>query len=284
MRSGFASSLLMNRRKAVAEDPVDINCWSVHNGIVLTLDPTFFIIAGVAVLFAGISKGGFGSGASFASASILALVIEPVLALGVMLPLLLLIDVSALRPYWGKWERSSVLVLITGALPGVAIGAALFTVADPDFFRILIGMISISFVLWRLLNTRMRFDGSKSVMPAWAGAIAGLVAGFTSCVSHAGGPPAAVYLLSQRLDKTQYQATTVLVFWIVNIAKFIPYAALGMFTVETGIANLVLAPFAIFGTWLGVKAHHHVSERMFFALTYILLTLTGVKLIWDGLT
>ncbi|MFK7764863.1 MAG: sulfite exporter TauE/SafE family protein [Roseobacter sp.] len=250
----------------------------------LTLDLPFFIIAGIAVLFAGVSKGGFGSGASFASASILALVIEPVLALGVMLPLLLLIDVSALKPYWGRWDRSSVLVLITGALPGVAIGAALFTVAEPDFFRILIGVISIGFVLWRFVNARAFFDSSKSVMPVWAGAIAGLVAGFTSCVSHAGGPPAAVYLLSRRLDKTQYQATTVLVFWVVNIAKFIPYAALGMFTVETGIANLVLAPFAIFGTWLGVKAHHHVSERVFFALTYILLTLTGAKLIWDGLT
>ncbi len=250
----------------------------------LTLDASFFLIAGAAVVFAGISKGGFGSGASFASASILALVVEPVLALGVMLPLLLLIDVSALKPYWGKWDRTSSLVLILGALPGVAIGAALFTVAEPDVFRVLIGVISISFVVWRLLKANDFFRNARTVMPAWAGVIVGMVAGFTSCVSHAGGPPAAVYLLSRRLSKTEFQATTVLVFWVVNIAKFIPYAALGMFTLETAIANLALAPFAIFGTWLGVKAHHFVSERWFFALTYVLLTLTGAKLIWDGLT
>ena len=52
----------------------------------LTLDMTFFLIAGPAVIFAGISKGGFGSGAAFAAASVLALVVEPGLALGVMLP------------------------------------------------------------------------------------------------------------------------------------------------------------------------------------------------------
>ena len=63
-----------------------------------------------------------------------------------------------------------------------------------------------------------------------------------------------------------------------------PYAFLGMFTVQTAVANLALAPFAVLGAWLGVKAHHMVPERAFFLLTYVLLTFTGAKLIWDGLT
>lgn len=250
----------------------------------VVLDLTFFLIAGPAVVFAGISKGGFGSGAAFASASVLALVVEPGLALGVMLPLLMLIDVSTLRPYWCKWDREASLLLILGAVPGVALGAALYRVAEPDVFRVLIGVISVSFVIWQIASKRGLIPTATQQLPMWAGATAGLVAGFTSFVSHAGGPPAAVYLLSKRPGKTEYQASTVLIFWVVNIAKFIPYAFLGMFTLETGIANLVLAPFALLGAWLGVKAHRLVPERLFFALTYVLLTLTGVKLIWDGLT
>jgi len=250
----------------------------------LTLDLTFFLIAGPAVIFAGVSKGGFGSGAAFAAASVLALVVEPGLALGVMLPLLMLIDVSTLKPYWRKWDNQAALLLIAGAVPGVALGAALYTVAEPDVFRVLIGAISVGFVIWQMA---VRFGyvraAAQTLSPA-AGALAGAVAGFTSFVSHAGGPPAAVYLLSKRLSKTEFQATTVLVFWIVNIAKFVPYAFLGMFTLQTGIANLVLAPFALFGAWLGVKAHLLVPERLFFAVTYVLLTVTGLKLIWDGLT
>lgn len=250
----------------------------------LVLDLTFFLIAGPAVIFAGISKGGFGSGAAFASASVLALVVEPGLALGVMLPLLMLIDVSTLRPYWRKWDSEAALLLIIGAVPGVALGAALYKVAEPDVFRVLIGVISVGFVLWQIASKRGLIPAATHQLPVWAGATAGLVAGFTSFVSHAGGPPAAVYLLSKRLGKTEFQASTVLIFWVVNIAKFVPYAFLGMFTLETGLANLVLAPFALIGACLGVKAHRLVPENVFFALTYVLLTLTGAKLIWDGLT
>ncbi len=250
----------------------------------LTLDLTFFLIAGPAVMFAGVSKGGFGSGAAFASASILALVIDPGLALGVMLPLLMLIDVSTLRPYWRKWDARAAVLLILGGLPGVALGAALYRIAEPDVFRFLIGAISLAFVFWKLAEARGWVRAASRALPGWAGALAGAVAGFTSFVSHAGGPPAAVYLLSLGIDKTRFQATTVLVFWAINIAKFIPYAFLGLFTVQTAWANLALAPFALLGAWLGVRAHHLVPERLFFALTYVLLSVTGSKLIWDALS
>ena len=118
----------------------------------------------------------------------------------------------------------------------------------------------------------------------WGALLAGCVGGFTSFVSHAGGPPVAVYLLAQRLDKTMYQATTVLTFWAINIAKVLPYTFLGIFTAETLKADAILAPFALLGAWLGVLAHRFVSERVFFGITYVALTLTGSKLIWDALT
>ena len=249
----------------------------------LELSLGFFLVAGPAVIFAGISKSGFGSGAAFASASILALVVEPGLALGVMLPLLMLVDAATLRPYWGKWNLRASLLMIFGGLPGVALGAALFARADADVFRVLIGVISVAFVLWQVAGARGT-RGMSRAMPDWMGVLLGTVAGFTSFVSHAGGPPAAVYMLSLRPGKTEYQASSVLIFTAINIAKFVPYAFLGMFTLQTGLANLVLAPFALVGAWLGVKAHHLVPERAFFQLTYVLLIITGSKLIWDGLT
>jgi len=93
-----------------------------------------------------------------------------------------------------------------------------------------------------------------------------------------------VYLLAQRLDKTTYQATTVLTFWAINALKSLPYAILGVFTWQTLYIDLLLAPFALIGAWLGVRAHRIISERAFFTLTYVLLVITGSKLIWDALT
>lgn len=250
----------------------------------MQLDLWFFLIAGFATVFAGVSKGGFGSGAAFAAASILALVLEPGLALGVMLPLLMLIDVVTLRPYWGKWHPRSAKLLILGGIPGVALGAWFYTLVDADVLRVLIGAISLAFVIWQVAQKRGLLPVARQALPVWVGSVAGIVSGFTSFISHAGGPPAAVYLLSQGLTKTQYQATTVISFWIVNMLKAVPYAFLGLFTWETMQANLALAPFAMFGAWLGVRLHFLVPERFFFALTYVLLTVTGSKLIWDGLT
>lgn len=250
----------------------------------LELNAGFFAVAAPAVLFAGISKGGFGSGAAFASAAILALVLEPGQALGVMLPLLMLIDAATLGPYWRQWSAPDARLLILGAVPGVALGALFYTRADADLLRLLIGAVSVGFVFWQLARARgwMRLQGVD--LSIWAGALAGVVAGFTSFVSHAGGPPAAVWLLSRGLSKTTYQATTVVLFWAVNIAKAIPYALLGLFTVQTALANLALAPFALLGAWVGVRAHRLVPERLFFAITYVLLSATGTKLIVDALT
>lgn len=250
----------------------------------ITYDLSFFALAIPAVIFAGISKAGFGSGAAFAAAAILALVLPPGLALGVMLPLLMLVDVAALRPYWGKWHGPSATWLILGAVPGVAIAAWIYAQVSPDAFRVLIGLICLAFVAYQLIQVR-GFLGQK----AWPfsrfwGSVAGIAAGFTSFVSHAGGPPVAVYLLGQGMSKTAYQATTVITFWVINILKFVPYAYLGIFSWESFKADLILAPFALLGAFLGVKAHFWVSEKVFFALTYVLLVVTGLRLLWLGLT
>ena len=89
------------------------------------------------------------------------------------------------------------------------LAAWLYAAVDADVFRILIGAICLAFVAFQMA----RSGGWLAVpaMPfsapyAW---IAGMVSGFTSFVSHAGGPPAAVFMLSQGLGKTTFQATTV---------------------------------------------------------------------------
>ena len=248
----------------------------------MVLDLTFMAIAAPAVVFAGISKGGFGSGAAFLSAVILAVVVEPGLALGVMLPLLMLIDVATLGPFWGRWRWRESLILVAGSIPGVALGAYLFTIINADAFRVLIGAIALLFVAWQLANAKGLIK-YRAHLPEAFGAPLGMLAGFTSFVSHAGGPPAAIYMLGRGMDKTEYQATSVLVFWAINIFKFVPYAFLGMFTLETFKANLVLAPFALLGAWLGVKAHWLVPAHIFFAITYVLLAVTGARLVWLGL-
>lgn len=249
----------------------------------MTLDLTFFLLAIPAVLFAGVSKGGFGSGAAFAATPLLALVLPPQQAAGLMLPLLMLMDLGALKAYWRQWDWHASKVLILGSLPGIALGAALVGVADPDVFRLLIGLIAVGFVAFQGARAIGLIRPAQRPMGHLGGGIAGVGAGFTSFISHAGGPPAAIYLLSRGLSKTAFQASTVLVFWVINAVKLPIYLAFGMVSGTTMSAVLLLAPVALVGIWLGVVAHRKVPERPFFAITYVLLTVTGTKLIWDAL-
>ena len=249
----------------------------------MTLDAVFLAAAIPAVLIAGISKGGFGSGAAFAATPILALVIPPGQALALMLPLLMVMDAASLRPYWGQWDRTAARLLIVGGMPGVALGWVLLARVDADLFRLLIGAIAVGFVGWQAGRTAgLLVVRPRPVGPA-AGLFWGFLAGFTSFVSHAGGPAAAVYMLARGLGKTAFQATTVIVFTVTNLLKAVAFAALGLFTPDMlGVAAL-LAPVAILVTWIWVRAHRLIPERAFFALTWALLLVTGTRLIWDGL-
>ena len=247
-------------------------------------DPTTVFLILFGVIFAGISKGGFGSGAAFAATPLIAMAVDPGLALGVMLPLLMLMDVAGLKAFWRQWHGPSAKVLILGGIPGVALGALLYEVANADVLRVLIGLVALGFVAYQLLREAGFLQIPERPFRRGPGLLTGVIGGFTSFISHAGGPPVAIFLLAQGMGKTAYQATTVVTFWAVNIFKFIPYAFLGIFTAETLTVNLVMAPVALLGVWLGIKAHHLVPERLFFRITYVLLTLTGSKLLWDALT
>ncbi|MEM1430791.1 MAG: sulfite exporter TauE/SafE family protein [Pseudomonadota bacterium] len=247
-------------------------------------DLTLLALGVPAAIWAGISKGGFGSGAAFASALLLALIVDPATALGIMLPVLLLIDALTLRPFWGQWHGPSARALILGGIPGVGLGIALFAVASDDVLRLLIAAVALGFVAWQLAG-QMRWIRVRPAPFRWsAGLGTGVLAGFTSFISHAGGPAVAVFLLAQGLAKTTFQATTVIAFAVLNLVKAVPYGVMGFFTAETLMLGLWLAPAAVLGTWIGIKAHARVPETLFFSITYVLLTITGLKLVWDALT
>ncbi|EPX81586.1 sulfite exporter TauE/SafE family protein [Litoreibacter arenae] len=250
----------------------------------MEFDATFFALALPAALIAGVAKGGFGGGAAFVATAILALFLPPATALGIMLPLLMIADLATLRPYWGEWHWPSAKALMLGGIPGVVLGAMLYQATNPDVLRVLIGVISLLFVAFQVARTRGWVSVERTGFSQRRGLVAGVVSGFTSFVSHAGGPPTAIFLLAQGMGKTTYQATTVLTFWAINAMKAVPYAFLGVFSWDTFRADLYMLPPLLVGVAVGVYAHRAMPERYFFLLTYALLVGAGGKLIFDGLT
>ncbi|WP_367114067.1 sulfite exporter TauE/SafE family protein [Roseicyclus sp.] len=247
------------------------------------LEGWMFGLAALGAMLAGISKGGFGGSLGFAGSAILAVVVEPGVALALMLPVLMAIDMAAVRAYWGRWDKPSAGAILTGAVPGLVLGAVLFSVISADSIRVLIGLVAVGFPLFRIALARGWIAPRPTGFDRRKGWIAGMGVGFTSFVAHAGGPPFAVFMLGQGgIDKTRYHATSVIVFWVVNAMKAALYTMLGLFSWQLLGWSAALIPFAMIGTLIGVKAHKLIPERLFFMVAYTALMLTGMKLLWDG--
>ncbi len=241
----------------------------------------FYLAAVPAVLLMGISKGGFGGGLGILAVPLMALAMSPVQAAAILLPILCAIDLIGVWAYRGRWDAVSLRILLPAALLGIVLGALSFGLFDAAMVRLLLGVIAVGFSLHFWFN---RARGSLSPVPhdLWRGGFWGGLAGFTSFVAHAGGPPIQVYLLARQPDKTVYQATTVVFFIVVNYIKLIPYTLLGQFTATNLVVALSLLPVAVIGMGLGIWLHDKVPVRLFFRLCYAFLLLTGLKLLYDG--
>jgi hypothetical protein len=241
----------------------------------------FYPIAVLAILIVGISKSGFGGGLGVLAVPLMSLVIPPPQAAAILLPLLCVMDVFSLWHYRKIWDKRNLIILLPAALVGIFIGAEFFHYLSDDHIRILVGVLSVLFVLNYFLKQTHINKTDKSISK---GLFWGSVAGFTSFGVHAGGPPVNLYLLPQKMPKSLFVGTTVVFFTLVNYIKLVPYAYLGQLHLGNLSTSLILAPLAPVGVWLGIKLHHQVKEKLFYTLCYIFLFVTGLKLLYDGVS
>jgi uncharacterized membrane protein YfcA len=234
-------------------------------------------------LLFGISKGGFGGGLGTAAVPLLALVISPIQAAAILLPILCVMDIVAVWKFRGKWDWPELRVLIPASLIGITVGTLLFGYMSAAIVKLIVGAVAVIFTL-HFWTSKRRLDGAAPQnYPRHLGWLGGSVAGFTSFVAHSGGPPVNMYLLRRPLDRTGFAATCIAFFAIVNYVKLIPYAWLGQLSIDNLATSAVLVVLAPVGVLAGAWMHQRVSDRIFFALVYVLLLLVGVKLIYDGI-
>ncbi|MBC8021993.1 MAG: sulfite exporter TauE/SafE family protein [Burkholderiales bacterium] len=229
----------------------------------------------------GISKGGFGSGAGLFATPLMALTVPIPQAAAIMLPILIVMDVTGLWAYRGRYSRENLKLILVGGMAGIALGALTFRYFSDAWIRVILGAMSIAFVAHRY------FGRGASRPPAPRSTVRGFfwsaASGLTSTIAHAGGPPLSIYLLPQRLEKSLLVGTTVVFFAAVNAVKLVPYTWLGLFDARNLWTSVVLIPLAPVGIWMGVKLMRKLPEELFYRVCYALLLAVGAKLLWDGL-
>eukprot|EP00903_Cladosiphon_okamuranus_P022038 g20265.t1 len=211
------------------------------------MDPIYLLYP--AALMVGTAKGGLSSIGSLA-VPLVALVMNPVTAAALLLPVYIVTDWVSVALYRRHYSAPNLKIMIPGMLAGVALATLMVTVAPESLLLILTGVIGLCYI------------------------------------THSAGPPTQAYLLPQRLPKLEFAGTIALSFAVVNLSKLPGYWLAGQFDaldwallpglVATGIAGTAL------GRWLtGVlpqAAYVRVIEALLLLLSVILLTkgITGL--------
>lgn len=247
----------------------------------LPTDAWFYMVAATAVIVTGISKGGFG-GIALLAVPLMSLVIDPVLAAAIMLPLLLATDAFGVVNWRKGADWRHLKLLLPGALAGIITGAFSAKFVTADTARLIVGIIAICFCLYSWFGKAfLRQEPSPTPHPS--GVFWGAVAGFTSYIAHAGAPPFHIYLLPKNLDKAGFAATGVWFFALVNLGKLPAYIATGQLTMSAFATAIVLMPLVPVGFYLGVWLNRRVPHEIFYRIVYIAVFLTGLKLIHSTL-
>jgi uncharacterized membrane protein YfcA len=244
-------------------------------------DLAYYVAAVISVSIFGLSKGGL-SALGALGIPVLSLAVSPVKAAAITLPILIVQDWVGVWAFRRDFDPRNLLILMPASLLGVGAGWILASHVSEAGVKIAVGLISLGFVAFMLVRDRMA-SGKTSKADVAPGIFWGAVSGFTSFVSHAGGPAFLVYTMPQRLEPRIFAGTSVIFFAAVNLLKIPPYFLLGQFSRENLFQSLLLLPVGIASTLVGVWLTRVIPMEKFYNALLVLSFVVGAKLVYDGL-
>ena len=239
---------------------------------------TFFFLAGLAAFLVGLSKGGLPA-VGMLAVPLLSLLMSPVKAAVLLLPIFVISDVMGMWLYRRDYSAANLRILIPAGILGVVVGWLTASMVSDRVITFLIGAMGVAFCL----NLWLRDQTKILAQPAQPlkGWFWGTVAGFTSFISHAGAPPFQVYMLPQKLPKAEFAGTATIVFAVINAAKILPYQNLRPYSAETLWSAAGLIPFALVGAVLGAYLTRRIADVWFYRIVQISLFGVSLKLLAD---
>jgi uncharacterized membrane protein YfcA len=249
--------------------------------VTIITNPLFYVLAVPAVIALGMSKGGF-AGVGQMATPMMALVMPPLEAAAIFLPIMIVQDATALWVYRKDWSGRVVAIVLPGSIVGIAVAGLVAAQISEAAVRVFIGVTTIAFVAYSFINM-LRVPREAKKPGVAAGVIWGALSGFTSTICQAGGPPYQMYVLGLKLPKMTYVGTTAVVFAATNWGKVIPYFALGQFSTKGLGTSLALLPLAIVANIAGFWLVRVTPQEIFYRVTLVIMLLISIELSREGM-
>ena len=234
-----------------------------------------------ALLFLGAFAGGFVAGLAGFGTALMALGIWLyVLPPSDAVPLILICSVVAqswtLPSLWRSFDFTLIWPFVIGGLIGVPLGTLLVAQADPNAFKLTVGVFLLLFPLALYFSKPMafRFGGRPAdAAIGFAGGVLGALAGLS-------GPLPILWATIRGWGKDERRGIFQTYNWTVLFAALCLQAASGLIAGHVVWLALLAFPGTILGAWLGARCYHAMSDRNFRDVVLGLLFLSGVALVW----
>jgi uncharacterized membrane protein YfcA len=226
----------------------------------------------------GISKAGL-SGVSLFHVVVFAFLFGARQSTGVVLPMLLAGDVTAVRAFHQHARWDYIRRMLPPACLGAAVAAFVMGRLDEALFRPVIGWIIALLTLLQVLRMwRRDWMGTVPHSRAFAWTI-GLFVGAATMMANAAGPIFAIYSVSVALPKLEMVGTGAWFFLLMNAFK-VPFSIwLGLIHAQTLLLNVVLAPAIFAGVLAGRWFVRRIPQRAFELLMLGFAALASMRLI-----
>lgn len=223
-------------------------------------------------LLIGFAKTAIG-GVAMIAVVLAAMVIPTKDSTGVVLVLLLVGDLVAIWTYRHNVDWRLIGRLVLPVLIGIGLGAVFLNWVDGLALKRTMGVIILGLLILGIWPDKLAAH-RPSVGMAYGG-----LAGFTTMVANAGGPPMNLYLLAAKYDKWRFLGTTAWFFFAVNLTKLPVSIGLGIVRGETALLAAVLAPAVLLGTWVGRVAIRRIDQATFEKLVTVFVAISAVYLL-----
>jgi uncharacterized protein len=241
--------------------------------------------AAYALLFFGALAGGFVSGLAGFGTALMALgiwlyVMPPSIAVPLVLISSVVAQTSTLPSIWRTIDFRLVWPFLIGGLAGVPIGTLLIADADPQIFKLTIGVFLLVFptaLYFQRTAMAFRFGGKVADCAiGFAGGILGGLAGLS-------GPLPILWASVRGWGKEARRGIFQTFNWTVLATALVLQIASGLVKAEVLPLALISFPGTILGAWIGTRTYHAMSDRNFGDVVLGLLFLSGIGLVWSGI-
>ncbi len=209
----------------------------------------------------------------------LALVMNPVEAAAILLPVFIATDWIAVWTYRREFSLTNIKILVPGMIVGT-ITATIITPYTPESaLLIFTGAIGLWYC-WRSWFTK---GGKKKREPkVGPGLFWGWLTGIASFITHSGAPPSQAFLLPQKMKRLEFSGTVAIAFAIGNLVKLPGYYVLGQLDDLHWSTTAILIVAGAAGALVGRKLVKSLDEALFRRIVEGLLLILSVILVFKG--